>query len=257
MYASQGKAMILRRFSQALKEQNWTAICIEFVLLVLGVFLGIQVANWNNERLERIEERQSLGLLLSEVEQNLAYAQYVIDNAEARRTDFEAALAMFEQYPQGTGNPSVGLVNMTKYRASTPISVTFDDLRSSGKLSKIRNDALRVKLSVYESLILYNERMRADYAARAPDLMSMISPYASFRYDPAQGDTSNDREVGYDIAVDWQAAGKDKLLVNSVIRLMGDQSAYHKRRFLFRETTKELCEALAKELGRKCVPRMD
>jgi hypothetical protein len=249
--------MILRRLSQSLKQQNWTAIWLEFVLLVAGVFLGIQVANWNAERLERSEERQSLGLLLSEVEQNLAYAQYVIDNAEARRTDFEAALAMLQQKPKGSGNPSVGLVNMTKYRASTPISVTFDDLRSSGKLSKIRNDALRIKLSVYESLILYNERMRADYAARVPDLMSMISPYASFRYDPSQGNVSNDREVGYDIAVHWQAARKDKLLVNSVIRLMGDQSAYHKRRFLFKETTMELCEALANELGRKCVPRMN
>jgi hypothetical protein len=249
--------MILRRLSQSLKEQNWTAICIEFVLLVLGVFLGIQVANWNDERQERIEERQSLGLLLSEVEQNLAYAQYVIDNAQARHTDFEAALAMLQQKPQGLGNPGVGLVNMVKYRASTPISVTFDDLRSSGKLSKIRNDALRVKLSVYESLILYNERMRADYAAKAPDLMSMISPYASFSYNPGRGDAINDREVGYDITVDWQAAGKDKMLVNSVIRLMGDQAAYHKRRFLFKDTTRQLCDALANELGRKCVPRMD
>jgi hypothetical protein len=42
--------MILRRLSQSLKEQNWMAIAIEFVLLVLGVFLGIQVANWNAER---------------------------------------------------------------------------------------------------------------------------------------------------------------------------------------------------------------
>ena len=42
--------MILRRLSQSLKEQNWMAICIEFVLLVVGVFLGIQVANWNAER---------------------------------------------------------------------------------------------------------------------------------------------------------------------------------------------------------------
>ena len=39
--------MILRRFSEALKQQNWAAIAIEFVLLVAGVFLGIQVANWN------------------------------------------------------------------------------------------------------------------------------------------------------------------------------------------------------------------
>jgi len=45
--------MILRRLSQSLKEQNWAAITIEFVLLVVGVFLGIQVANWNSERIEQ------------------------------------------------------------------------------------------------------------------------------------------------------------------------------------------------------------
>lgn len=242
--------MILRRLSQSLKEQNWAAITIEFVLLVVGVFLGIQVANWNEARVERIVERQSLRLLLSEVEQNLAYAQYVIDKAEVRRTDFDAVLAKLQQKPQVSGDPDVGLVNMAMYRASTPISATFDDLRSSGRLSHIRNDALRVKLSVYESLIQYNERMRTDYAARAPDIMSMISPYASYSYNPA-------REVGYDIAVDWQAASNDKMLVNAVVRLMGDQSAFHQRRFVFKNTTRELCDALAKELGKKCVPRMD
>ena len=42
--------MILRRLAQSIKEQNWTAITIEFVLLVVGVFLGIKVANWNSER---------------------------------------------------------------------------------------------------------------------------------------------------------------------------------------------------------------
>ena len=44
--------MILRRLSQSLKEQNWTAIVIEFILLVSGVFLGIQVANWNAARVD-------------------------------------------------------------------------------------------------------------------------------------------------------------------------------------------------------------
>ena len=39
-----------RRLAQSLREQNWTTIFIEFVLLVLGVFLGIQVANWNEDR---------------------------------------------------------------------------------------------------------------------------------------------------------------------------------------------------------------
>ena len=42
--------MILRRVATALREQNWSTITIEFLLLVVGVFLGIQAANWNQAR---------------------------------------------------------------------------------------------------------------------------------------------------------------------------------------------------------------
>ena len=52
--------MILRRLAQSLKEQNWTAITIEFVLLVLGVFLGIQAANWNTAALMTKRNRPSV-----------------------------------------------------------------------------------------------------------------------------------------------------------------------------------------------------
>ncbi len=62
--------MILRRLSQSLKEQNWTAIWIEFVLLVIGVFLGIQVANWNEERAQRMQERNFLIQLRNEIVSN-------------------------------------------------------------------------------------------------------------------------------------------------------------------------------------------
>jgi hypothetical protein len=43
-------SMILCRLAANLKQQNWTAIWIELVLLVAGVFIGIQVSNWNEER---------------------------------------------------------------------------------------------------------------------------------------------------------------------------------------------------------------
>lgn len=39
--------------TNALKEQDWTTIVIEFVLLVGGVFVGIQAANRNEARIER------------------------------------------------------------------------------------------------------------------------------------------------------------------------------------------------------------
>ena len=35
--------MILRRLVENLKQQHWTAVAIELVIVVLGVFIGLQV----------------------------------------------------------------------------------------------------------------------------------------------------------------------------------------------------------------------
>ena len=42
--------MILRRLTENLKQQHWTAIGIELVIVVPGVFIGMQVSNWNEDR---------------------------------------------------------------------------------------------------------------------------------------------------------------------------------------------------------------
>jgi hypothetical protein len=63
--------MIMRRFAQALKEQNWTSILIEFVLLVVGVFLGIEVANWNSGRIERALAATYLSSLAEDVRSDI------------------------------------------------------------------------------------------------------------------------------------------------------------------------------------------
>lgn len=59
--------MILRRLGGHLKDQNWAAIAVEFVMVVAGVFLGIAAANWNEERLERRQTRELLGQLQAEL----------------------------------------------------------------------------------------------------------------------------------------------------------------------------------------------
>lgn len=49
---------MLRRLTSALHRQDWTTITVEFVLLVCGVFFGIQAANWNEQRRERALEAE-------------------------------------------------------------------------------------------------------------------------------------------------------------------------------------------------------
>ncbi len=89
--------MILRRLSQSLKEQNWTAIAIEFVLLIAGVFLGIQVANWNAERIERAKQTMILDAFRTDIHDYSAVFKVFSDKANKGLAAFDAARARGEK----------------------------------------------------------------------------------------------------------------------------------------------------------------
>ena len=45
--------MILRRIKAHVEKENWFAVGIDFAIVVIGVFIGLQVANWNEARGEQ------------------------------------------------------------------------------------------------------------------------------------------------------------------------------------------------------------
>ena len=59
--------MILRRITQHVREQNWTAIALDFLIVVVGVFLGIQLGNWNEARADKQREGQYFESLASDI----------------------------------------------------------------------------------------------------------------------------------------------------------------------------------------------
>ena len=85
--------MILRRLTENLRAQNWTAITIEFVIVVVGVFLGPQVANWNLERIEKRETERMLVQLVPELQSQLQYFDDVRTYYGVTRRYAEQALA--------------------------------------------------------------------------------------------------------------------------------------------------------------------
>lgn len=52
--------MFLRRITAHLKTQNWTAVGLDLLIVVIGVFIGTQVSNWNQERIAKRETAQLL-----------------------------------------------------------------------------------------------------------------------------------------------------------------------------------------------------
>ena len=66
--------MILRRLAANLRAQNWTTVAIELAIVIVGVFIGIEAANWNQQRQQRDETR----VLLSQLHVELtAFSRYM------------------------------------------------------------------------------------------------------------------------------------------------------------------------------------
>ncbi len=63
--------MILRRLATALRRQDWFTVVIETLIVVLGVFLGLQVNNWNEARIARADEREFLTQLRNELKDSV------------------------------------------------------------------------------------------------------------------------------------------------------------------------------------------
>ena len=140
--------MLLRRITEHVSAQNWTAIAIDFVIVVVGVFIGIQVSNWN-------EARQN-----STRTQN--YYSRLIDDLDSERRQLLARLdymAVTDGYGQWAleilNDPSAERTSqflIALYQASqiwtySVQRATYDEILSSGVAEAIPESGLRTQLA--------------------------------------------------------------------------------------------------------------
>ena len=77
--------MILSRVIEHARAQHWTAVFLDFVIVVLGVFIGIQVSNWNAAQGDKREYQQALKRYQQELAANLEILDTVDSESKMRR----------------------------------------------------------------------------------------------------------------------------------------------------------------------------
>ncbi len=144
--------MILRRVIQHVRKQEWTAIGIDFVIVVVGVFVGIQVSNWNAARADQARAQAYLARIHINLEADLLSIQ-------RRETLWRQVIAYGKgaiRYAE-TGELVEGSAWKTVlafYQASqlwqwVTSDSTYQEMRSGGELGLIRDQHLRDALSQY------------------------------------------------------------------------------------------------------------
>ena len=63
--------MILQKLARAIREQNWATVVLEILIVVVGIFVGLQVDGWNELRKERQEGEEYLVRLTEEARRAL------------------------------------------------------------------------------------------------------------------------------------------------------------------------------------------
>lgn len=89
--------MITRRILQNFSAKNWFAVCAELIVVVVGVYAGIQVANWNEARLEAERKEQIVEALITDISDAISVQREFIDEIDSGLTEWERSYARGEK----------------------------------------------------------------------------------------------------------------------------------------------------------------
>lgn len=124
-----GGGMILQRLSVRLKQHDWVAVAIELALIMVGVFLGIQVSNWNDGRKERAREAAYLTRIAQDVRSDVAQLDEVIRVSAVRMALLNELLpkSSGEALPRGfdSARGRVAIEKVQPYDVRRPYSPSF------------------------------------------------------------------------------------------------------------------------------------
>lgn len=149
--------MILRRITQHVREQNWTAIAIDFIIVVVGVFIGIQVANWNESRADRAEEQNLLRGLRAEFTDVVARLDVQIGKHRRIERDVATILdALAEAERSGLSVATVADTTLAWALVATTTQFSqgvLNGMLTTGRLGLIRDRELRTALSEWDGVL--------------------------------------------------------------------------------------------------------
>jgi len=142
--------MILSRVMKHLKEQHWTAVFLDLLIVVVGVFLGLQAQDWNTARQDRALEHQYLQRLRNDFAQS---AQDAKSNIRYMQPQFRLEGQMVDHlrkcHLDEAERPDFaeGLYHLGQFYPPSLVRGTIDELHSSGRMAIIENLKLRRKIS--------------------------------------------------------------------------------------------------------------
>ena len=176
--------MLLRRITEHLKEQNWIAIGLDLIVVVVGLFLAFQIDRWYQDQqikssqvehfealavdfeASRFSLERDIGLHLDAIDASLILLAYDEESAEDLSNDDFYDLMRRVQY---MGNWS-------------PQTRAYDVLVFSGQIDVIEDDELKSDLAAYYASAARAQDRRGEMIMQR---VTMFEPFMNDHLDHA------------------------------------------------------------------------
>ncbi len=233
--------MILRRVIAHFRKQEWTAIGLDFLIVVIGVFVGLQVNNWNEARQDRVRERAYIERLSIDMENSLedrrADAKWDEERLRTQRVVLTALrsrdLAPADRVDFDTGLLLFGYMSEPRVRWAT-----VNELQSSGATTIIRDVSLRDAIGRMQSEIT----RRHTLSDKLTDAINALRETTANRYDVIDFDFASERAAT--LRYDFTALATDAELLN----LLSQIDYYARTKAANSDNLAESADSLRREL---------
>jgi len=157
--------MILRRVIKHVQDQDWTAITIDLVIVVVGVYIGIQAQTWNTERENRAIEHQYLMSLHDQlwnmIGDNEGRVASFHDQLDALNEVTDKFEGMDEAMQLGHRH-CIAIARSHIYVGRIVVPPTIQELLSTGRLQLIRNGEVRLAIVSYSQAVEGMRQLNTD-----------------------------------------------------------------------------------------------
>lgn len=208
--------MLLRSITKHIKDQNWFAVALDFVIVVFGVFVGLQVQQWVIENQRQSNEHQYLIRLHDEVElliksrehydqsrpRDSAYLQEAVNILSSEVTD-----AKLEKI-------HCDAIAASSHTTIPPADLpTIRELLSSARLDQILSSEIRQAILSYSQHVTRARDLITITAEHNVDLSRIYSFLISVHYATAANVQDG---IWLNPVCDAAAMRKDKAFMNAL-----------------------------------------
>lgn len=241
--------MILRRVRKHVQAQDWFAVGIDFIIVVLGILLAFQITECSNRSALHAKQNAAVRDMLGESVEIVRYLRDSVDSWDSRIAVHEEAVAALTAKDLGTMTESelgYSLAGMSALPAITPPRDVYDTLAASGDLDLIADRGARREISRYyaelefvqKQLEYWREFTVARYSVSHPGLVSV--------YDP-------DSPQRMAVRTDFRKLSSDPKFVQQSVEMLRNQAQFQRFRRRLLEQAESMCLMMGEAANLPCI----